>query len=755
MIELVFNDDKINLDKINPTVRDILENVAIPRSRYSYSEDFIIQAIHTSFGHFATSARLSYIPSGGNALSSKMTTYYAISFLSSGKGKDHFTDVIENELFHKLTKGFDALISKKAKDKNSKTKAEMELWLEEGITDENKPYGKKEYNEDIKTRFMATTVDDLGLRFGQATPEGLAYARNRVKMIDTGSPILKIPEFSSALSSPDLKQLFTSLIELWENGNMSPKTTKEKLLPNSSNIPILFYAYTDPSKIINDERKQRALVDEFSSGIGRRTFVVYPDENEFVERKVKFLTEIKEDTKERITKPIMENIKKFFNKERLDTWKKPIQRFSEEAIAYMDIVNDKCSAYEISMRGKLTDGELANITSLGSKIEKLASIYAFIDGRVIISVDDCKYATYWSSYTSKYLGKISKILTQTEKLFYLMKRKQEWISGMEVEQAGIFDKSFDFNKKLESTLQNLSQLCAMNNYELIVSKKDGGTILKVRRIPLVDENKIRTSYMAGEHELIVKRKEGWNPIEFKWNDIHTYLCGNNQSALIACELDDGLRLDDSANGKIQFLSLDFDDGSPTWEEALREFDKYTYFAYTTRNHRKEKNGKVCDRFRIILLLEREMELTKGKYSSMYKRVQQILAPTSDKACSNISRIFFNSPNSEYKYNEGAKFKAHLFCDENKIEKVYSNTTKLDGSGLKNYFLSEIDIVNASRTGGVNALVKACYATRDPMNMSSLGEAEAWIRELANMIYDEYWKRHNLEKEVLGVLRKVW
>ncbi len=755
MNEIRFNDDKINLDMVNPVVRDILENVAIPRSRYAYSEDFIIQAIHTSLGHFSVNARLSYVPSGGNMLSTKMTTYYAISFLGSGKGKDHFTDIMENELFNVLITGFDKRMSMKAKDRNNQTRIEMENWLLEGVTSDNKPYTKKEYGEDTKTRFMATTVSDLGLRFGQATPEGLAYARNRIKMIDMGSPILKIPEFSSALSSPDLKQLFTSLIELWENGNMSPKTTKDKLLPSSNNIPIMFYAYTDPSKIINDERKQRALVDEFSSGIGRRTFVVYPDEKDFVPRKVKFLSEIPKEVKDRITTPILENIKKFFNMNNLDTWKKPVQVFTPEAIEYMDLVNEYCSEYEIKSRGILTDGELANIVSLGSKIEKLASIYAFIEGRILISIDDCKQATYWCSYTSKYLGKISKVLTQTERLFYIMKRKQNWITGIEVEQAGIFDKSFDFNKKLESTLQNLSQLCAMNEYELIVSKRDGGTILKVKKIPLVNGDNMRTSYMAGKHNLIMKKKEGWNPLEFKWNQLHTYLCGNEEGALIACELDDGIRLDDSANGRIQFLALDFDDGSPTYEEALKEFDKYTYFAYTTRNHQKEKNEKVCDRFRIILLLERELELTKDKYQSMYKRIQQILAPTSDKSCSNISRMFFNSPNSLYKYNEGAKFKAHLFCDENKVEKVYSSTTKLDGSGLKNYFLSEIDIVNISRTGGIATLVKACYATRDPMNMSGMGEAEAWIRELAGMIYDEYWKRHNLDKEVLGVLRKVW
>lgn len=748
------NDDKMDLNKINPIVKDILLNVAIPRSRYAYSVDFIIQAIHTSLAHFATNARLAYIPSGGNELSTKMTTYYAMSFLGSSKGKDHFTDLIENELFNKLSNGFDRRIKEKAIIKNKETKEKIDEWLEMGITEDGTPYTKKEYNEDIKTKFMATSVEDLGLRFGQATPEGLAYARNRIKMIDMGSPVLKIPEFSSALSSADTKALFQNLIELWENGNMSAKTTKDKLLPNCSNIPILFYAYTDPSKIINDEKKQRSLVDEFSSGMGRRTFIVYPSDEDFEERTVPFLTTIPEEVKERITTPIMKNITKFFNLPHRSNYTKPIQRFTPEAMEYMDTVNTECRRLELELRGKLTDGELANITAMGAKIEKLASIYAFVDGREDISIDDCKYATYWSSYTSKYLGKISRVLTPTERLFSLMNRKKDWVSGIEIEQAGIFDKSFDFNKKLDSTLQNLSQLCSMNNCDLIVSQKDGGAILKVRDIPLVKEDKLVTSYLEGEHDAIKKQSDNWLKKEFSFTQLADIMCGTKPCAITACELLNGQRLDDSATGKIQFLSLDFDDGL-TWEEGLKRFSNYKFFAYQTRNHQKEKNGIKCDRFRIILLLERELSLDKHQFKSMYQRVVKVLAPEADASCVNISRIFFNNPNAVYHYNYGNLFKAHYFVEDNKTEKIYSSKTKLDGSGLKEYFLSEIDIVNASRTGGVNVLVKACFATRDAMGMSSKEEAKAWIRELSKLIFDDYWKRHNLEKEVMGVLDKVW
>lgn len=762
MLEFNLDAKEIDLNMVHPKVRLILEQIVIPRIRNSYSVDFSIQAIHTSFANFATYARLCYIPSSGNSRNFKMTTYYAMSFLGSGKGKDFITDMIENELFDGLSIGLEKLLEQKAYTSNMRTKDEIDTWLAEGITSYGTPYSKKEYNEDVKTKFMPTTSVEMGLRFGQATTEGLAYARTRVKKIDIGSPYLKIPEFSSALSQATTKEMFTSLIELWEDGNMSAKTTKGSLLPSCKNIPILFNAYTDPSKIINDTKKQKSLVDEFSSGMGRRTFVVYPEESDFIKKDSKPIHGIPDNVKDEITKPIMDGIKKFFNMFDSHNWTKPFQYFSPEAIDYMDRVGEICLKEEEKLRGLITDGELANIVSLCAKIEKLASLYAFIEGKLEISVDDCKYATYWATYTSKYLGKISRVLTPPERLFKIMDRRQDWISGFEIEQAGIFEASFDFNKKLDSTLQNLSQYCSMNNSELVVSQRDGGIIMRTRKIPLVNPDKLVTSYMMGDFDDIKKQSIGWKRAEFKWDEMYKFFCGDSQGAILASEIpEDESRSDDNSSGKIQFIALDFDDGKLEWDDIENRFGNYTFFAYQSRNHQKVKykgsdnEQKACDRFRVILLLERELVLNKTQYSSMYKRIRSVIAPESDESTSNISRLFFNSPNSEFIYNDGVPFKAHLFMDESKTEKVYSQNTKLDGSGLKDYFISEIDIVNIRRTGGVNLLVKACYATKDAMNMANKEEAKAWIIELSKLIFDSYWDRHNLDKEVLGCLEKVW
>jgi hypothetical protein len=73
--------------------------------------------------------------------------------------------------------------------------------------------------------------------------------------------------------------------------------------------------------------------------------------------------------------------------------------------------------------------------------------------------------------------------------------------------------------------------------------------------------------------------------------------------------------------------------------------------------------------------------------------------------------------------------------------------------LVRLLLRDYDIAN--RTGGISLLVRAAYATKDEMGMRSEGEATAWIKELGKLIFDGYWQYHNLSKEVLPIIKKIY
>lgn len=86
-----------------------------------------------------------------------------------------------------------------------------------------------------------------------------------------------------------------------------------------------------------------------------------------------------------------------------------------------------------------------------------------------------------------------------------------------------------------------------------------------------------------------------------------------------------------------FIGLDFDDGL-TLNDAVQLFKNYNCIIGTTRNHQKPKNGVTCDRFRVILKLERTIT-TADEYKSA---VNDLLNkhPQADKQCSDAARMFY-------------------------------------------------------------------------------------------------------------------
>lgn len=100
------------------------------------------------------------------------------------------------------------------------------------------------------------------------------------------------------------------------------------------------------------------------------------------------------------------------------------------------------------------------------------------------------------------------------------------------------------------------------------------------------------------------------------------------------------------------IALDFDDGL-TIDEAKQIFKDYSYCLATTKSHQKEKHSKICDRFRLILPLEENINLNTKDFKFLLKKM--ILDLKADNACSDISRFFYAYEKSEVYFNCGKLF----------------------------------------------------------------------------------------------------
>ena len=100
------------------------------------------------------------------------------------------------------------------------------------------------------------------------------------------------------------------------------------------------------------------------------------------------------------------------------------------------------------------------------------------------------------------------------------------------------------------------------------------------------------------------------------------------------------------------IFLDFDDGLSI-DKAKCIYSDLCYVLATTKSHQKEKNGKVCDRFRIVIPCETNIHLCKEDYKELMNDI--ITTYGADRACKDISRFYYGYENAEVFYNFGELF----------------------------------------------------------------------------------------------------
>jgi len=94
------------------------------------------------------------------------------------------------------------------------------------------------------------------------------------------------------------------------------------------------------------------------------------------------------------------------------------------------------------------------------------------------------------------------------------------------------------------------------------------------------------------------------------------------------------------------IAFDIDEGM-TIEDMVQILEPYQYLLYTTKSHRKEKNGVVCDRFRVIIPTKTTFYVNPEEHKGLYENISRVLEiPSYDVATRNQGRLWFVAPNGE-------------------------------------------------------------------------------------------------------------
>lgn len=109
------------------------------------------------------------------------------------------------------------------------------------------------------------------------------------------------------------------------------------------------------------------------------------------------------------------------------------------------------------------------------------------------------------------------------------------------------------------------------------------------------------------------RRFCWSPIQWKWG-------ARSQKNFL----------------KARLCALDFDDGEMTLAQAMDTFCDMRHVIGTTKSHRKNKNGVIADRFRVVLVFSEDIRDPRlYRFNMNCMRRYPI-----DRACKDAARFFY-------------------------------------------------------------------------------------------------------------------
>lgn len=138
-----------------------------------------------------------------------------------------------------------------------------------------------------------------------------------------------------------------------------------------------------------------------------------------------------------------------------------------------------------------------------------------------------------------------------------------------------------------------------------------------------------------------KNAQGFERREVAWNDLLDVVTMGK--AYAPAGFKNGHRKNENYLGDTNVVFLDIDDGM-TFIEAQTVFKELQCFIFTTRSHQKDKKGKICDRFRVAIKLDKPINLDVLEYKIAMQSIFDFFGSV-DRSTKDPARFYFSSPSN--------------------------------------------------------------------------------------------------------------
>lgn len=478
------------------------------------------------------------------------------------------------------------------------------------------------------------------LEHKEGTNSGFLQDRNTLDILKIGSTNIRVEELVSVLKSSDFEQVLNLLTESWQEGSNAARSFKSYISPKIEHVPCNCLLYSSPEGFRNESNKQfQNFVDNLSNGMARRSYVVFDESDVIMEEEPteESLQKYASDLKK--AKEMSIEMSKYFTE--IITKHSGTIEFTIEAEL-------EAKKYEIRNKNIVANSPLmknaikAEMLARSFKIRRLAGLYALYDGSLEVSIENINDAIEWAEMLNKDLSIALNAETTAEKIFDYLKK------------VGKYSSQTDVIKYYKMTVKDFKE----NIDEVYTVAYDNGSTLQTKVFDK-EAKVIKFNLILGELtdlETIIcsasdLMSDDYKQVKISHKDLPKLVSGfygKNYSA--------GLFLNSKRNKanyikRQNLIIFDVDDGM-TIEDAKFYLNKYKGFISTTRSHLKDKNGMICERFRIVLISKYVFNLGHEEYKTTLTNFALLHNLTVDFPVIEPSRLFYSNKESEFTFLDG-------------------------------------------------------------------------------------------------------
>lgn len=621
---------------------------------------------------------------------------YALALASSGYGKGHSVNIVENEFMGGFQKRF--------MEDTLPVIAEQHLWVIANDRAARQGTDQQEEFDKVKGDFVRS--GEPVFTFDSGTPPAVKQLRHKLLLANCGSINLQIDEIGSNLiGSVDVLNLF---LELYDQGMVKQKLTKNtaentRSVEVGGKTPTNMLLFGTPSKLLDGGQTEEQFYSFLETGYARRCLFGVGQEE-----KKAYHTQSAAEIYARLLQP--------GNAQSIQKWAQQFHKLADPAMFGWKIQVDDAVAialmeYKIACELKADamkqheEIRKAEMSHRYFKALKLAGAFAFVDESSEVEMDHLKQAILLVEESG---NAFQTILTREKAYVKLAK----YIADVqtEVTHADLVEALPYYAKGNQARNEMMSLAMSWGYKKHIIIKKsfvDGIEFFRGETLRETDLAQMRVSY--SEHWAYDYLGE-----EVPFDELHQlvqapgYHWANHH-------FKNSHRAEENAIVGFNMIVIDVDKGTSlaAAQELMKE---YKFLTYTTKRHQvkvvdKLGNESQNDRFRMILPINYHLELDREEYKEFMENVCAWLPfKNTDEDANQRSRKWMSHDGGTYQYNlEGQILDALPFVPKTSKNEEYKQGMKQVASldNLERWFAQRIASGNRN-----NQMIKYALALVD-------------------------------------------